>query len=110
MDSSSILLLKEALGGGRIVDLFKGRCCNASLEGRRRVPKATRHGLFFEPVDGRGQEAIRHLRRRFEAIGDGFCEVLLEVGEEHSAQSLGYKGHGIGVGVGIIYIYYLLVF
>jgi len=99
-------LLKETLGRGRIVNLFKGSSVvrNASLEGRRRVPKARRDGRFFKGVDGRGQKAVGHLRRRFEAFGDGLGKVLFEVGEEHAAQSLGNKGHVGEVGVCWYYV------
>jgi len=72
------------------VDLFDdalfedvGRATNADAQ------------LFFESVDGRGQETIRKRFRRPKAFVDGLGEILLEVGQKESANGFGNKrGHG----------------
>jgi len=72
------------------MDLFEG----ALFEDVRRATNADAQ-LFFESVDGRGQETIRQGFRRPKAFVDRLGEILLEVGQQESADGFGNeRGHG----------------
>ncbi len=86
----SYSLPEESLARNRIIDLFHKR--RSLLEGRGRVEGRRR--LFFESVDGRGQETIRHFGRRLDALAHGFGQIPFEIGKEKSAHGFGNKGRG----------------
>ena len=82
-------LLEETPNWNLVMDLFH----KAFLDGRRRVSQADGR-LFFESIDGRGQEAIRHFGGGLDAFVNCLGQILFEIGQQKPAESLGSKrGH-----------------
>mmetsp|Transcript_19612 Transcript_19612/g.48813 ORF Transcript_19612/g.48813 Transcript_19612/m.48813 type:complete len:161 (-) Transcript_19612:119-601(-) len=82
-------LLEETPNWNLVMNLFH----EAFLNGRRRVSQADGR-LFFESVDGRGQEAVRHFGGGLDAFVNCLGQILFEIGQQKPAESLGSKrGH-----------------